>query len=278
MTTFCRPRVYTSLRTVIPMTVTVYADLYAIINFVFDTLMLCLTCRITGTPAKAWRILLASAAGTGYAFFSLCVANIFPLHPVAAVLICAAAFGLKRLPLNACVYIASSALTGGLVYGAFYLAGKDEGYISEIGGGAVAVCVLSAAAITAGYMFVCRSKKSSGAVSAYITVLGSEYKAFLMRDSGNLVTDPLSLDPVIIVSCRVFGDLFKSFDPTSPPLPIRAIPIRTAAGSDILYGFRPQKCCVREFGRKKRREVRAIIAITGKTLFSGTYDGLMPPI
>ena len=260
------------------MTVTLYADVYFILNMLFDTLFLYITARITNTPFKLYRILLGGVFGTMYAFFCLLVKSFLLLNILSAVLICFMVFGKKRLLLNTAVFFLSSALTGGTVYGIFHLAGKSEESIASHGYFGATVCVLAALALTAGYMYVCKKNSSSGAVHAYITVMGKEFKAFLMKDNGNMLTDPISMDPVIIISKTVFGKCFDNVTSGEFPLPMRIIPVKTAAGSDILYGFRPEKCEVREFGRKGKRKVRAIIAISSGNRFANTYDGLMPPI
>ena len=259
------------------MEITVYGDVYFFINFLFDTLLLYITARITNTPFKAWRLAAAAVLGSIYAVLCLVFASSLPLHVITAFFICLTVFGKKRPLLNTAVYLLSSALSGGAVYGFFYMAGKNEGYIRSLGVGAVVICLLSALSLTAGYLYVCKKNSASGTAYAYITVLGKNYKAFLMKDTGNLLADPISLDPVMVISKSVFGKEFENIG-ASPPLPVRAIPVRTATGSDILYGFRPEKCMVREFGKSKKREVKVIIAVTDGNRFAGTYEGLMPPI
>ncbi len=259
------------------MTVTVYADIYFLFNLTFDFLFLYITARLTNTPFKIWRLALSAAAGGGYALTCLVFANLLPVHIAMAFIMILIAFGKKRIFANTAVFLVSSAAAGGIVYGLTYMAGGNEKVISSLGSGGVIICLLCALSITAGYLYVCRKNSAAGAVHAYITAGGKEYKAFLMKDNGNMLTDPISLDPVMVVSKDVFG-----FDLSEPekafPSSMRIIPVRTAAGSDILYGFRPEKCEIREFGKKKKREVRIVIALTNGNRFTGTYDGLMPPI
>ena len=256
------------------MTITVYADIYFFINFLFDTIFLFVTARILNIPFKSYRILLASAAGTVYGFVCLVTVSILPFHIGAAAVICLIAFGRKRIFAVTSIFLLTSAACGGVVYGAAHLIGKNEQFFYNAKWQGVLLCIFIAAALTAGYFYVCRKNSAAGGIHAYITAGGKEYKLFLLKDNGNLLTDPLSFDPVIIVSDDAFDfDLQRDM-----PFSIRAIPVKTAAGSDILYGFRPEKCAVREFGKKKRREIRVIIALTKGNRFGGTYDGLMPPI
>lgn len=259
------------------MTVTVYADLFFIFNMLFDGLLLYITARLTNTPIKIWRLILGAIFGSGYSFFCLTVINTLPLHIAAAAVMVFTVFGKRRILINTAVFVISAATAGGIVYGAVYMLGGNERNLYNIGGGAVIISLLCAAAIAAGYLYVCRKNASAGGVHAYITVDGKEYKAFLLKDSGNLLTDPISLDPVMVISKEVFGEDISEPEKAFPSS-MRIIPVRTAAGSDILYGFRPEKCVVREFGKKKKREVRIIIALTNGNRFTGTYDGLMPPI
>lgn len=260
------------------MTVTLYADIYFILNMLLDTLLLYITARITNTPFKLWRIICGALFGTVYALAGLFIKTVFPVHLAAALAVCFISFGKKRPFLNTGVFLLTSALAGGTVYGVMYMAGGNEKFISGMGIYGVLFCVFIALVLTAGYLYICKKNSALGSVHAYITVMGKEYKAFLMKDNGNMLTDPISLDPVIVISKKVFGNSFDNISEGALPLPMRVIPVKTAAGSDILYGFRPEKCLIREFGKAKKREVRAIIALTGGNRFTNTYDGLMPPI
>ncbi len=255
------------------MTVTVYADVFFIINLLLDCLFLYITSRISHTPCKIWRIILGGAIGSLYSIICLTV-NVFPLlHIAVATGICAIALGTKRIALHTVIFILTAALTGGAVYGIYFMSGNTEPADSGI----IWLCIFIAVTLSGGYLYVCRKNSFVGTVYAYITAGGKEYKAFLLKDSGNLLSDPISLDPVMVVAERIFGQDIR-LDGENPTLPPRIIPIKTATGRDILYGFKPEKCTVREFGKAKRREVRVVVAITASGRFDGAYDGLMPPI
>lgn len=259
------------------MTVTVYADVYFILNMGFDLLFLYITARLTNTPFKVWRLILSAIAGGIYTLLCLVTVSILPLHIAMAFLMVLISFGKQRILANTAIFTVSSAAAGGIVYAFVYMTGGNEKNISALGSGGVIICLLCALSLTAGYLYVCRKNSASGGVHAYITACGKEYKAFLMKDNGNMLTDPISLDPVMVVSKEVFGDISDDLQRAFPKS-LRLIPVRTAAGRDILYGFRPEKCLIREFGKRKKREVRIIIALVNGNRFTGTYDGLMPPI
>ncbi|MBO5981343.1 MAG: sigma-E processing peptidase SpoIIGA, partial [Clostridia bacterium] len=66
------------------MEIILYGDVYFLINFLFDTLLLYITARITNTPFKPWRLLLAAALASVYAVLSLFFASTLPLHLISA--------------------------------------------------------------------------------------------------------------------------------------------------------------------------------------------------
>ena len=111
------------------MEIILYGDIFFLINFLFDTLLLYITARITNTPFKLWRLVLAAALASVYAFLCLVLISTLPLHLISAFLICFTVFGKKRPFLNTAVFLLSSSLSGGAVYGLFYMAGKNEEYI-----------------------------------------------------------------------------------------------------------------------------------------------------
>ena len=104
-----------------------------------------------------------------------------------------------------------------------------------------------------------------------ITVLGSTYDVLLMCDSGNLLREPVSALPVIILSPGVFG--FDVYSP-SPPVPVRAVTFSTAGGTDCFMAFEPKEITYLKKGRKKT--VRAYVAVNKNTMSYGMCEGLFP--
>lgn len=92
-----------------------------------------------------------------------------------------------------------------------------------------------------------------------------------MIDTGNLLRDPISGDPVVVVSARAIRPLFpdaKSLsDPNRLPQGFRLMRVRTAAGCALMPLFRPTKCHV--FRNGHSAPARALVAVA-----PGEYRGV----
>lgn len=264
-------------------TTVIYADMLFIINFSLDYLCLFLTGRILNCGGKVLRLLLGAFIGGIYAFVPYLAEPptfaSFTFDLGAAGLICLVAFGkqdLKRFFVISGTFIVSSALLGGLVT-AFYSLGTrySDGVYSEVDSLSFGLICLVSAFVALSYGLICRKKIYTR--SAEIRVYAGERKfdARLLADSGNLVTEPFSALPVIVIASSALPFPFDSPESEVFPFPIRAIPFRTSSGKSCFFGFRPDRIEVRQMARKPKR-VEAYIGIdTENKTYSG-YDGLMP--
>ena len=100
---------------------------------------------------------------------------------------------------------------------------------------------------------------------------GNRYTLRLLADSGNLLREPISGLPVILLRPGVL--------PGGEPLTLerpgqRVIPFSSAGGSDILIGFRADSITLKTLTRKK--DIQAYLAFDkAGNGFAGT-DGLFP--
>lgn len=85
-----------------------------------------------------------------------------------------------------------------------------------------------------------------------------------MLDSGNLLKDPITNLPVLVIPARAARTLFPHLeDPTrltELPLGFRLLNVRTAAGSSLLPMFRPDECRIYLNGSACRADLLAAIA------------------
>ena len=129
--------------------------------------------------------------------------------------------------------------------------------------------------IALSYGLICRKKIHVHSAEVSIHIKGNRIRARLLADSGNLVTEPFSALPVIILSSAVLPKPYDDPEKDIFPLAVRAIPISTATGGSCFFGFRPDQIEVLRLG-KKSKSVDAYIAVdTSNNNFSG-YDGIMP--
>lgn len=97
-----------------------------------------------------------------------------------------------------------------------------------------------------------------------------------MVDSGNLMRDPVTSLPVLVIPLRAAHALYPEAGCIDPlhalPKGFRLLHVRTAAGGGLLPMFRPDRCWLYLDGR--RQEVRLLAAVAGQE-YRGT-QALVP--
>ncbi len=97
-----------------------------------------------------------------------------------------------------------------------------------------------------------------------------------MLDSGNLLRDPITGRPVLVIPARAARTLFPGLgDPsrlTELPLGFRLLNVRTAAGSSLLPMFKPDECKIYLNGSVCRADL--LVAVTGQEY--GGVQALVP--
>ncbi|MBR0230930.1 MAG: sigma-E processing peptidase SpoIIGA [Clostridia bacterium] len=264
-------------------TQTVYADVLFLINFCVDLLCLFIAGRLCGHGARPRRTVAAAAIGGGYSFVPLLLPELpdaaaFAMHVAAGALICAAAFGIKagikKTALVFAAFAATEALVGGLVNGVFGLA-YGEGAGGRQSPAAFAAILAFSALAAALYGLAARRSRKTRCCTLKFRACGETVRARLLVDSGNLVTEPFSALPVIVLSHTALP--YPLSDPLGGAFPaqIRLIPYKTANGAGCLYGFRPEKAEIAAPGLKNK-EVEAFIGIDTETAEYSGYDGILP--
>ena len=249
-----------------------YADVLVFLNFALDFICLVITSRIAARKFVGYRAVLGALLGALYALGALAFDFPAVLHFVSAVLICLVAFPFgdaRRFGKVYFVFLMSNAAMGGLI-SAVYAIGTKK--LSAWGIVLLAVlfctfCIL--------YGLFCRKKVSTTNMKIEVKFGENTLVADVLVDSGNLVTEPFSALPVVILASRVFPSPLNTPDIENSPVPLRAIPIRTETGLGLLYGFIPDRVTLCPPFEKKRT-VDAVIGIdTDNKDFAGC-DGLFP--
>lgn len=131
------------------------------------------------------------------------------------------------------------------------------------------------AAIVFSYSLICGKKIHTRSARIRITLGTEKTELNLLCDSGNLVTEPFSALPVIIVSSSCLPYPYDMPESESFPLPIRIIPFTTSAGKSCFFGFRLSDIELLDFA-KKPKKVDAFIGIDTQNKSYSGYDGLIP--
>ncbi len=199
----------------------VYIELVIFNNFAVDLMLE--VCTLTLKRLKIGKLRCVLGAAIGAAF-----ATLYPLAPVwgkaliralLAPLITLIFYAPKKGKLSAragdivgacMIFAALTFLTGGVATGASYLSGVDVNSYAALGFVALGVtaCVLAARLIA-----FKRSSTRGDIRDAYICRGGKKIPCKALCDSGNLLVDPLSGLPVVIISdemSKALGDMKKA--------------------------------------------------------------------
>lgn len=275
----------------------IYGDLYFAVNFTMDALALYLTAKLLHLHAPKWRIAVGGALGALYSVASLFLPDGNPLATLTALImpipICLTAFGWQNgraLIHRIGVFWIISLLLGGMMTAVCYAVGVWGSKQISVGGKVEPLMgdlpfwgfLLAALLIAAAISLLGRFRKSNVERVA-ITVEESGRRAELsaLVDSGNLLTEPLSGLPVIVVDPTRAGAFLP---PELLPLTalnrqgsipstarLRLIPCTTASGQSILYGYLPERILV---GGQPRK---ACIAL-GSLAPDADYTAIVPAI
>lgn len=254
-----------------------YADVFAFLNFAMDFLCLCICAKVAGRRLIGWRAVLGALCGAVYALAAVLLGSLpmwgqLPLHLVAASLICLIAFSFrewKQFAKAVFVFLLTEAGMGGLITAAYYIGQR------RVTAAGVIACAVCAGGLLLLYGLYCRKKVYARNMKIEIQFGENRVQADLLVDSGNLVTEPFSALPVVILSSAVLPAPLNTPDIENSPIPLRAIPIRTSTGLGLIYGFIPDRITLCPPFEKQRR-VDAVIGIdTDHTDFAGC-DGLLP--
>ena len=176
----------------------VYADGVMLLNFLVDVLLIMGTNRLTGRPVMAARASAGAALGSLYSGvcllpgFRFLGGNLWRILSLAAM--SGIAFGWERSSLKRCLFfVLLSMALGGIAIG--------------LGKGSVWTVLLSAAGL---YLFClfCTGQVKNRSFSRLELRYGEKtWKVTALQDTGNLLTDPLTGQSVIVVGGRIAREM-----------------------------------------------------------------------
>ena len=261
--------------------IVVYSDVLFLLNFALDFLCLFITARLLNRKTTTSRLCIASVLGALYAFVpylaEMKVYLSLPMHLLSALSLCLIAFkGRERIAISLITFISASALLGGLITAIYSLVGEYSlGIYRDVSLGSFIVILAVSLLIAICYLLIFRKSISVKSVGLRILVCDQVIQARMLCDSGNLVTEPFSALPVVILSSTCLPPPLDAPTADSFPLNLRAVPCATVGGRRCYLAFRPQMIEIITLGSKPKC-VDAYIAIdTESKSFSG-YDGILP--
>ena len=270
---------------------TLYIDIYFLINFTVDILSLYFAGKFS--KVKTTVIRLIAGGGVGALFACLVALFVFEWYIYAFVLIATAIIisyvyaadvsVIRRVKLFFSFIIFETLIGGAVSYGYGILDKYLYPGFTEDGGAEnrnlliLALTVLLSFGIIKLLFYVFFGIKSEKNVTFTIVLFGKKQEFSAMVDSGNLLRDPMSSYPVILVKRASFrlipskDDLTSCEDP-SVKCRIRLIPAKGIGDNRILVGIRPDYI-TKENGEKIEN---VIIAFDNEEGNYGGYSALVP--
>lgn len=184
----------------------IYADELFFENAVIDYILLLATAKITGRSALRWRMLISSVLGGIYSVLSILpgcgfLQSVFVKLSAAALMVFVVYGYDGRFLRTYLVFLAVSASFAGAVIAFMMLGGRTPGTSPLISVSLKVLTVSFAACYGIFSLFFSRLTKQrvEGGVTKLRISLGKRTAEIAaLRDSGNVLTDPVSGDPVII--------------------------------------------------------------------------------
>lgn len=279
----------------------IYGDVLFLVNFSMDFLCLFVTGRLFHLRMRAARLAGAAAFGAIYAvaevFWQTGGGLLLATQIGVALAMVTLAFGVRRCLLYTGVFWLCGAGLGGLMTGIFHVLQGVTGRIlmegnvvdlyGDVPAGAIlALGGLSAAAVAVGGRAVNRGLRSGEA--AVRAVMGErEVCLRCLRDSGNLLSEPYTGYPVIVIRREdmrklVPAELAGVFGRNRPESlaeidgnlarRVKIIPVQTAERSGIMMGIVPDRLWVD--GAEK---IACLAAARADGDFGG-FDGIVPAV
>ncbi|MGN1015026.1 MAG: sigma-E processing peptidase SpoIIGA [Butyricicoccus sp.] len=253
----------------------VYLDVLAVLNFGMDYCVLRAAGQLSGRSTSGKRLTAASAVGAGYAVLCVLVPRcaLAPLRLICAGLMSAMAFDCRRravwlrctLTVLLVVFVFGGAVSalGALCGGDFYRNGVLTAPVSRTELLAAAICAYGLSAV------VFRRRASADAPrTERVTIRagGRTETVRLLCDSGNLLTDPSTGRPVLILTVQSAALYFPEAVREAQP---ERIPFHTLGGDGKLGAFVPE-----DIRREDGSRYDAVVALSERSL-GAEYDGLI---
>lgn len=280
----------------------IYGDLYFAVNFTMDALALYLTAKLMHLPLSKWRLAAGGAVGALYSLLSLTLPDGNLLALLTALLLpallCLITYGWQSTSAFLRQFIAFwviSFLLGGIMTAVCYaVASQSEKQVS-VGGKTQPLMgdlpfwgILLIALLAGGLVSLILKKRKPTAELIDLTIEDrSSVTLRALVDSGNLLTEPLSGLPVIVIDRASAAKIlppelaFIASPTQNKPLGagrltatprLRLIPCKTASGEAMLYGFLPSRILVAGQPRK------ACVAVSDRLAADSSYAAILPAI
>lgn len=266
-----------------------YIDVYFLINFTVDLLSLYFAALFSKTKSTVRRLIVAAAIGAAFACIAA-LTNIpkmiyIPFLLISGVFVCFVFSGkitlLRGFKLFFAFLIFETLIGGAVSFVYGFLDTKlypllEENDVFNRRLLTLAIAVLFAIGIIKLCFFLFSGSKNEKSMTIIISIGDKMQRIDALVDSGNLLRDPISGQPVIIVKRKSFKLISDNIDPLNSndkeiQKRIRLIPVKTVSGGGMLVGLRTDKIETED----KREINNAIIALDNEEGNFGGYGAII---
>lgn len=275
-----------------------YIDVFFLINLTVDLLAAFFAVKLLHIPTTITRLALLSALGAVSAVIDVFLADVPHLRAVnSAIFLILSAFAVaKGIAFHRRIkflllFLVVELLIGGIVY---YSYGFLDRYFSQIsdyftsggenrGALLVSILILLAIGVLKLLIMLFSSQATAGVVHVNIKICDYSVDSDALVDSGNLVKDPMNMNPVMFIK----PELARSFLPraitelSSLDLlegelrrRVRLVPVSRDGKTQIMTGVRPDSVEVTLDGRRESVDITVVIDREGGKF--GGCDALVP--
>ena len=245
------------------MQTVLYADVLFAVNFSMDFISLWAAGVLGARSRRAWRMSLAAALGGVYGVVGVILGARGPLQYLTAagvsLLMCLVAYGhcggVCALLKQSALIWGCGALLGGLMTALLSLGGAGQPPGGQARGsvwlGAAAAAFCAACVIVR----LIGARRGARQLSVTVEYRGNRVRFDALYDSGNLLQDPISGDPVILLSASLGRKLVGTENTAAllsgdgqrrmgKGLRFRFITLKNSSGGHLCTAFRPDKVTV----------------------------------
>ncbi len=236
-----------------------YADVLFLIDFSMDAVSLYMTSRFTHAELKVKRAV--ASASFGAVVSVICTALgvkrevSFIISIFSAVIMCLIGFGtyqVRRLLKYTAVLISGEFLLGGIMTSIMSHGNRAYTYSPQAKSSPKIAIMLFGVAAAAALFFILGKVKTKKSTTVSFSVRGESFTCEALVDSGNLLRDPFSGLPVIVMSYKAAPralkearDSFQQGAPLKGEI-FRLIPASGIGGDSLMVALKPERIKVED--------------------------------
>lgn len=244
--------------------IAIYIDVYFFLNLAIDYLSLYSSAKLIALPFSTIRALIAATLGGTWSVIVFFVPQLSFLNIPFAFIIALISNGIKKIFKKTTFFLFFEMVLGGIIMGIkklFCIIPQEGLGLTAI----ITICIIFSFLIFEGFEAYVKKRIYTISIPVYIRQGDNKKRLSLFIDSGNLAREVSTGRRLIFVKASTTGF-------TTPNIGVFAIPVKTAVGTKIKFGFIPDEI---RFNDKKYNKENYIVVPDSEGCEFGGYDGII---